>query len=258
MLAHLCPPLISLFHLSPLPPSCSCCFPLLILPKECARNEAFVFVQWAGAGSKLNWMFSPRFRSSYSPASPRTLCLVHYLKHPRHNPPYCAHQYEGCCFDSMQLFQVQKESLPRYALFGVCIEKHFFLSTIWCRCQYSANTKSQASEIKIIKWWQINTPAFPPEYSNGFVHYFSFFCIYDCVKTNCKTWNCPSHNFCGNQNHASSKATTFCWSISSHISKTSTNDSVENLTESFKKTGGSLSSKWPNAKEFERVVVFAL
>lgn len=108
------------------PPSCPCCFPLLILPKECARNEAFVFVQWAGAGSKLNWMFSPCFRSSYSPASPHTLCLVHYLQHPCHNPPYCAHQYEGCCFDSMQLFHVQKESLSLYALFGVRIEKCFF------------------------------------------------------------------------------------------------------------------------------------
>lgn len=88
MLAHLHPP--------PAPPADllvpsqhpffpPCCFPLLILAKECTRNEAFVFVQWASAGSKLNRMFSPRCPPPSSPASPSALHLFHYLQCP---PPY--------------------------------------------------------------------------------------------------------------------------------------------------------------------------
>lgn len=59
-----------------------CFFPFLNLPKECSHNETFVFVQWAGVGSKWNWMFSPHLLSSYYQYSLRTLSLGYYLEHP--------------------------------------------------------------------------------------------------------------------------------------------------------------------------------
>lgn len=96
---------ISLFLLS-IPSSLRVVFLSLILPKECASNEAFVFVQWAGTGSKLNRMFSPRCRPSASPASQSALRLFHYLPYPHPTatagmlPIVC----EGC-FDRVQLFQ---------------------------------------------------------------------------------------------------------------------------------------------------------
>lgn len=107
MSPHLFPQLISLLlPLSPPLPSVSAVLShrawrrwissSLQLGQAC--NEAFVFVLWTDAVSKLNWMFSPRLVPFYLPA-PNTACAFSIISHiPCYNASHCSHQYTGIFF----------------------------------------------------------------------------------------------------------------------------------------------------------------